>query len=98
MEELEHHGEYAVEVARAGGALEHVAERAGGDGHLAVGRVEVLGLRGEDDVDTLLRTHRQVVGERARVAGEVLTGAELQRVDEDADHDPLGPGAGQPDQ
>ena len=52
MEQLADDGEDAVEVARARGPLEDLAERAGGDAHagVAVG-VDDVGRRREDDVD-----------------------------------------------
>ena len=99
VEQLEHHGQHAVEVAGPGGALQHLA-RAGRPRRVtcrsAAYRSDTS--RREDEIDALGLARRQVVGQRSGVAGEVLVRAELQRVDEDADHHPLGAGPGQPDQ
>jgi hypothetical protein len=56
-------------------ALEHVAERAGGDAHagVAVG-VDDVGGRGEDDVDPVRAADLHVGVEGARVAREVFLG------------------------
>ena len=98
-EQLGHHGEHAAEVAGPDLALEHVRERSGLDGHrrlLGPARVDLLDGRGEDDVDALLLADLEVEVEGARVAVEVLAGAELERVDEHrGDHDPR-PARGRP--
>jgi hypothetical protein len=88
VQQLEHDGEHAVEVAGPVRPLEHLAHRPGADPHerRAVG-VDDVGRRREDDVGALARAHREVGLERARVAVEVLARPELQRVDEDGDDD-----------
>jgi hypothetical protein len=48
---------------------------------------KLLGLRSEDHVRAVVAAERQVLDEGARIFGKVLAGAELERVDEDADGD-----------
>ena len=52
-----------------------------------VGAIQLLRRRSEDHVDALGRAQLQVGFEVARIAVEVLAGAELQRVDEDRHDD-----------
>jgi hypothetical protein len=49
------------------------------------GRIELLGLGMEDEGGALLIARAQVVVQRARICGQVLVGAELRGVHEDAD-------------
>ena len=75
-------------MAGPDGALEHRAQRARVDGHAdRAGRVDLVDRRVEDDVGALLGQRGEVGVPGARVAVEVLAGAELGRVDEDRDDD-----------
>ena len=88
VHELADDREHAVEVPRPGLALEHVAERAGGDAHARVALgVDDVGGRREDEVDASGRADLEVGVEGARVAREVLLGPELERVEEDRHDD-----------
>ncbi|MNZ90484.1 hypothetical protein D3C78_1094480 [compost metagenome] len=92
MEQLGHHRGHAVEVAGAAGAAQAFGNARDADdglpGH-AVG-VHFLDGRGEQQLAAGLEEFFLVGGEGARIAVEVLAGAELQRVDEDAGDDEIG--------
>ncbi len=73
-------------MAGPGASLEHLPQGPGVDPGVEAGWVELLGDRGEQQVDAGLLRHRQVGGLVARVAGEVVGGVELGRVDEEGHH------------
>ncbi len=80
--------EHAVEVARAGGALQALAHGARGDADLGLATgVHLVHGGGEHDVRAGLPGELEVGVQGARVAVEVLALTELQRVDEDGDDD-----------
>ena len=87
IEQLEHHRQHALEEPWPEGSLEHLAHRARAYRDHLLGRVHLLMSRGEDHVDALFRTDGEVVGQRSRIAVEVLARPELERVDEDRDHE-----------
>ncbi len=88
VEQLGDDGEHPVEVLGPEGALQHVAHRPRGDPHLRLAaRVDLGRGRGEDHVRAFLPGDLQIGLQGARVALQVLTGAELERVDEDRHHD-----------
>ena len=97
-EQLGHHGGHAVEVARARGALPALAHArppstvvAGGSGQ--VGYISATEGTKTRSAPAPAQAGRSVV-EGARVVGDVVGVAELERVDEDAHdhHVALGPG------
>src|SRR5262249_35240676 len=98
MEQLQDHGGHAAEVAGPGSAAEAVLKPV--NLHIGAEARQVYGLDfgGEDQVGAFPRANLQVLLERARIAGEVLGGTELNRVDEDGDHDEAGLAAGGPAQ
>ncbi len=85
-EELGDHRAHAAEMAGAARAAERLGERARLDPGLEAGRIELLGrARGEDEARAGLLALLEIAVEVARVAGEILAGPELGRVDEDGD-------------
>src|SRR5665647_405500 len=88
VEQLDDNRQHPVEVAGAGLPLQHVPERTRRDPNprVAVG-VDDIGCRQEDEVDTFARADLQVGIDHAGVAREVLTRAELQRVEKDRHND-----------
>ena len=98
VQQLEHDGADPIEVARATGALEDLAEGPGADPDEGCGRVDDVGVRGEHHVRSLPLEQREVGGQGPGIAVEVLTGPELQRVDEDRCDDAVGLLAGRADQ
>lgn len=88
VEQLGDDGEHAVEVPGPDGTLETAAHGAGAQPHLGLAAgVDLLGGGREHEVRAGRLGDRQVGLQGARVAVEVLARTELQRVDEDGDHD-----------
>ena len=80
----------AVEMARPARAAELAAQRRQRDAHgvLETERVDLAHVGHEQQVDGAGRGEtRGVVGERARISGEVFARSELRRIDEDARDD-----------
>jgi hypothetical protein len=86
VEELEHHRRDAPEMPGAVRALQDVLEVRGLDHEGLPLGIDFLLVRLEHDVHAGGLEPRAVSLERARIAVEVLARAELQAVDEDADH------------
>src|SRR5205085_3615666 len=88
VEELETDRRHAAEMPGAILALENPAELFDVDPGLEAGRIELAGARREQDVDAGLGGERRVALLVPRIGGEVLSFAELRRVDEEAgDHE-----------
>ena len=89
-EQLRDDGRHAVEVNRPLGAAQSIGQS--GDVHRCRRRLRVhlRDARCEHRVDTFLRARLEVANEIARISPEVFGRAELQRVDEDRDHDEIG--------
>jgi hypothetical protein len=88
--ELGDHGRHAVEVARPRRTFHRVGQtRDANGGRETVGVHRSCG-RDEDDVDTGVVAHSEVVIERPWVVLEIATLAELQWIDEDRHHDDIG--------
>ncbi len=88
VEELGDDGEHAVEVPGARGALQPLAHGARGDTDLGLAAgVDLLDGGGEDRVGAGRRGDGEIGVQGAGVAVEVGGLAELERVDEDGDHD-----------
>ena len=92
-EELQADGRDAAEVAGPCLALEPDRSALGLDPGREPGRIELLGRRREEEVDTRGLGRALVGGEVARVGGEVARVAELRRVDEEARDDDVALGA-----
>ena len=75
-------------------ALPALRPSAGHDPDLRPGRIHRLHRRHEERVHPARLGQRPVAIEVARVAAEVFVGPELQRIDEDAHHDHVGPAPG----
>ncbi len=86
-EQLHAHRRDAAEMAGAQRTLVRRADRAGIDRRREPGRVHRGDVGRVEQVDAGFAQRRDVVAEAARIAVEVLGGAELQRVDEDRRRD-----------
>jgi hypothetical protein len=92
VEELAHHGGDAVEVPRPAAPAERVGE-VGHPDHRVRGeafRVHLVAVRREQVLHALGEELFAISRERPRIGVEILAGAELQRIDENADDDHIG--------
>ena len=87
QQEFRHDGRHAVEVAGPRGALQRKRGAVEVDGGGEAGWVHLFNGGSEDAVDALPLQEFEVGGERARVAFEVLAGAELRGVHKDRGND-----------
>ena len=87
LQQLQHHREHAGEMCWADGTFEFATEWTRVNGGARTVGIHHGRSGGEHHFDALIGKQLHVSVEGARVGIEVLTGAELQRVDEDRHHD-----------
>ena len=93
-EELCDDGRYSLEVPRPKRPLERYRQDAWMNARLIAGPIYLLRFRCKDDVHVEGRKLRQVAFDVARVAREILVGAELGGIDEDRNDDEVRPPLG----
>ncbi len=87
VEQPRHHRRHAVEMARAGGAVETLAEASGADRDLGAARIHGLDVRRPDEGAAFLLQQLGVGRLPPGVGGKVLMRRELGRIDEDRGDD-----------
>lgn len=90
VEELEHDGQDAIEVARPGGSAKVLREERFGDEGGVIGGIQAWDLRGEDEVHAFFFAESEIVIDRLGVVLEVLGAVELNGIDENRNGDGSG--------
>ena len=85
VEEFEHHGRHASEVARPRGSLERSGKSTGLDEAVEALRVHVRDAGRERDADLEWSEQAEIFFQVSRIARQVFAGTELRGVNEDGD-------------
>ncbi len=89
VEKLEHHRRHAAEMARPRRAAQAVLELRDLDEAAKIRRINCRRVRHKDQMDTLSGAKLNVFIQWPRVAGKILVGAELHRIDENRHDDKI---------
>ncbi len=93
VEQLRHHRQHAAEMARPRAAFPTLRGLTRHDPDFRARWVHGVDQRREQQVDPASRGQAPVARQIARILGEVVVRPELERVDEDAEHDRVRPTA-----